>query len=146
MIQETMFNHKHQLSTSYIIASEMHPLFREVWFFLSFTPIKSIIESTSSMFAFHSSWVHFNLPVIPWKVNKVASTLGWPKGPHTLAIFIFLPPTGLKITAGHRTMSGRIRSLTGQIFYSPVSCWPVTFNNHIEIKEIFHAHLLFAMS
>ena len=28
--------------------------------------------------------------------------------------------TGLKITAGHRTMSGQIRNLTGQIFYSPV--------------------------
>ena len=27
---------------------------------------------------------------------------------------------GLKITAGHRTMSGQIRNLTGQIFYSPV--------------------------
>jgi len=26
------------------------------------------------------------------------------------------------------------------------SCWPVTFNNHIEIKESFHAYLLFAMS
>ena len=29
-------------------------------------------------------------------------------------------PSGLKITAGHRTMSGQIRHLTGQIFYSPV--------------------------
>ena len=28
--------------------------------------------------------------------------------------------SGLKITAGHRTMSGQIRNLTGQIFYSPV--------------------------
>ena len=28
--------------------------------------------------------------------------------------------TGLKITAGHRTMSGQISYLTGQIFYSPV--------------------------
>ena len=28
--------------------------------------------------------------------------------------------TGLKITAGHRTMSGQIRNLTGQIFHSPV--------------------------
>ena len=28
--------------------------------------------------------------------------------------------TGLKITAGHRTMSGQIRNLTGQIFYLPV--------------------------
>ena len=27
---------------------------------------------------------------------------------------------GLKITAGHRTMSSQIRNLTGQIFYSPV--------------------------
>ena len=26
----------------------------------------------------------------------------------------------LKITAGHRTMSGQIRNLTGQVFYSPV--------------------------
>ena len=25
---------------------------------------------------------------------------------------------GLKITAGHRTMSGQIRNLTGQVFYS----------------------------
>ena len=27
---------------------------------------------------------------------------------------------GLKITAGHQTMSGQISNLTGQIFYSPV--------------------------
>ena len=28
--------------------------------------------------------------------------------------------TGLKITAGHRTMSGQFRNLTDQIFYLPV--------------------------
>ena len=62
-----------------------------------------------------------NLPHFsPLHTDSFAIVLLYEYKDHSFVKRVYMIYTGLKITAGHQTMSGQIRNLTGQVFYSPV--------------------------
>lgn len=79
----------------------MRLLYWKVCLFLSFASIEDIIESTSAMFALHSSRGQFKLPIVPWIVNKTTPTPCVLAGTKVTSFFHFVASYHKTVQAGN---------------------------------------------